>query len=111
MQQHFRLIMMQLAVDCNNLGVKYNEQGQWQDALEMFQGSLQLVMYLSTKYKTEDHVIQNDLCIQRAQFMLEQSTRYPSKVLDSQKGERIMTLSLQMLLKWITMASVPKAMN
>ena len=85
MQQHFRLIMMQLAVDCNNLGVKYNEQGQWQDALEMFQGSLQLVMYLSTKYKTEVDVIQNDLCIQRAQFMLEQSKRYPSKVLRQPK--------------------------
>ena len=77
--------MMQLAVDCNNLGVKYNEQGKWIEALEMFQGSLQLIMYLSSKYNSRDDVITNDCCIQRAQLKLELSNKYPSKVLGQQK--------------------------
>jgi tetratricopeptide (TPR) repeat protein len=61
--------MNQVAIIYNNLGVQYHENGRWQEALEMFQGSLQLMMHVASDVVHDDYrqmVISNDVRLQRA---------------------------------------------
>jgi tetratricopeptide (TPR) repeat protein len=68
--------MTPVAIIYNNLGVQYHEKGRWEEALEMFQGSLQLMMHVSNDVIHDDYrqmVIGSDVRVQRAHQRWQQS--------------------------------------
>ena len=44
------IMIMRLAIDSNNLGVQHHQGGRLRESLQMFQGSLQMLMYATKTF-------------------------------------------------------------